>query len=84
MENFDMHYRKVEKLRTFPRVRLAFENSGSVGASGLAALRVQLLKREEELDAGRSWRIQNVDRTQSDERAQLQENMPMPLWIQGY
>ena len=49
MEKLRQHYRKVEK-QDIPASQTAFEKQWQQwGASGLAALRVQLLKREEEL-----------------------------------
>ncbi len=49
MEKLRLHYRKVEK-QDIPASQMVFETQWQQwGASGLAALRAQLLKREEEL-----------------------------------
>ncbi|WP_454770895.1 hypothetical protein [Escherichia coli] len=67
MEKLRQHYRKVEK-QDIPASQMAFENSGSSGESGLAALRAQLLKREEEL------RRKEQEDTERSRAEQLRKN----------
>ena len=72
MEKLRQHYRKVEK-QDIPASQTAFEKQWQQwGASGLAALRVQLLKREEEL---RRKEQEDTERSRAERRAeQLRKN----------
>ena len=72
MEKLRQHYRKVEK-QDIPASQMAFEKQWQQwGASGLAALRVQLLKREEEL---RRKEQEDTERSRAERRAeQLRKN----------
>ena len=72
MEKLRQHYRKVEK-QDIPASQTAFEKQWQQwGASGLAALRVQLLKREEEL---RRKEQEDRERSRAERRAeQLRKN----------
>jgi hypothetical protein len=72
MEKLRQHYRKVEK-QDIPASQTAFEKQWQQwGASGLAALRVQLLKREEEL---RRKELEDTERSRAERRAeQLRKN----------
>ena len=68
MEKLRQHYRKVEK-QDIPASQTAFEKQWQQwGASGLAALRVQLLKREEEL------RRKEQEDTERSRAEQLRKN----------
>ena len=72
MEKLRQHYRKVEK-QDIPASQTAFEKQWQQwGASGLAALRAQLLKREEEL---RRKELEDTERRRAERRAeQLRKN----------
>lgn len=72
MEKLRQHYRKVEK-QDIPASQTAFETQWQQwGASGLAALRAQLLKREEEL---RRKEQEDTERRRAERRAeQLRQN----------
>ena len=72
MEKLRQHYRKVEK-QDIPASQTAFEKQWQQwGASGLAALRAQLLKREEEL---RRKEQEDTERSRAERRAeQLRKN----------
>jgi hypothetical protein len=72
MEKLRQHYRKVEK-QDIPASQMAFEKQWQQwGESGLAALRVQLLKREEEL---RRKEQEDTERSRAERRAeQLRKN----------
>ena len=68
MEKLRQHYRKLEK-QDIPASQTAFEKQWQQwGASGLAALRVQLLKREEEL------RRKEQEDTERSRAEQLRKN----------
>lgn len=68
MEKLRQHYRKLEK-QDIPASQTAFEKQWQQwGASGLAALRVQLLKREEEL---RRKELEDTERSRAE---QLRKN----------
>ena len=68
MEKLRQHYRKVEK-QDIPASQTAFEKQWQQwGASGLAALRAQLLKREEEL------RRKEQEDTERSRAEQLRKN----------
>ncbi|MEH4226114.1 conjugal transfer protein, partial [Escherichia coli] len=72
MEKLRQHYRKVEK-QDIPASQTAFEKQWQQwAASGLAALRAQLLKREEEL---RRKEQEDTERSRAERRAeQLRKN----------
>ena len=72
MEKLRQHYRKVEK-QDIPASQTAFEKQWQQwGESGLAALRAQLLKREEEL---RRKEQEDTERSRAERRAeQLRKN----------
>lgn len=72
MEKLRQHYRKVEK-QDIPASQMAFEKQWQQwGKSGLAALRAQLLKREEEL---RRKEQEDTERSRAERRAeQLRKN----------
>lgn len=71
MEKLRQHYRKVEK-QDIPASQTAFENSGSSGGIRPCSLRVQLLKREEEL---RRKEQEDTERSRAERRAeQLRKN----------
>lgn len=72
MEKLRQHYRRVEK-QDIPASQTAFETQWQQwGASGLAALRAQLLKREEEL---RRKELEDTERSRAERRAeQLRKN----------
>lgn len=68
MEKLRQHYRKVEK-QDIPASQMAFEKQWQQwGESGLAALRAQLLKREEEL---RRKELEDTERSRAE---QLRKN----------
>ncbi|MDK7281960.1 conjugal transfer protein, partial [Haemophilus seminalis] len=68
MEKLRQHYRKVEK-QDIPASQTAFEKQWQQwGESGLAALRSQLLKREEEL---RRKELEDTERSRAE---QLRKN----------
>ncbi|MDM6707105.1 conjugal transfer protein, partial [Escherichia coli] len=71
-EKLRQHYRKVEK-QDIPASQTACEKQWQQwGASGLAALRVQLLKREEEV---RRKEQEDTERSRAERRAeQLRKN----------
>ncbi|MDX9616825.1 MobQ family relaxase, partial [Salmonella enterica] len=65
MEKLRQHYRKVEK-QDIPASQTEFETQWQQwGASGLAALRAQLLKREEEL---RRKELEDTERSRAERR----------------
>ncbi|HEP0109376.1 TPA: MobA/MobL family protein [Escherichia coli] len=72
MEKLRQHYRKVEK-QDIPASQTAFEKQWQQwGESGLAALRAQLLKREDEL---RRKELEDTERSRAERRAeQLRKN----------